>query len=101
MTGITGKTKLDAAEYNEMLRIANEELDLRNNIQQVVDGIKADAMRDEKDLIFYQQEVGKAFDKVFSAARMKLVMDSKFSDAIQTRIADNAQKLKAAGKGAK
>ena len=58
-------------------------------------------MRDEKDLIFYQQEVGKVFSKVFDAARRQLANDSKFSDAIQTRIADNAQKLKEFGKGAK
>ena len=103
-TQITGKTKLEAAEYNELLRIANQELKLEDRVLQVVDAIKEDTIKDKKDLIFYQNAMSDVISKTFSQAR-QLMLDpanqSEMSRAIRERIAENAAMVKEFGKGAR
>jgi hypothetical protein len=45
--------------------------------------------------------VKKVFSDVFEGAKRKLMEDSIYSDAINKRIADKAQRLKQFGQGAK
>lgn len=103
-TQITGKTKLEAAEYNELLRIANQELKLEERVLEVVDAVKEDMLKDKKDLIFYQNAVGDVISKTFSQARQVMLdpaNQSEMSRNIRERIAENAAKVKEFGKGAR
>jgi hypothetical protein len=101
VTGISADTKLLPDEYNEMLRIANRELGLESLVEEVLSDIKVNSITDQNDLIFYQNQIDKVFDQVFSAARQKVLMDSEFSAQIQLRITDKAQQLKQFGQGAR
>jgi hypothetical protein len=101
VTGISADTKLLPDEYNEMLRIANRELGLESLVEDVLSDIKVNSITDQNDLIFYQNQIDKVFDQVFSAARQKVLMDSEFSAQIQLRITDKAQQLKQFGQGAR
>jgi hypothetical protein len=98
-TGISAPTKLTTQEYNEMLRIANQEMGLESEVMAVMDAIKED--KNSTDLIFYQNAVKKVFRDVFDAAKKKLMEDSEYSSAINKRISDKAQRLKEFGQGAK
>ena len=98
-TGINSNTKLTANEYNEMLRIANDKLELENRVTAVVDLIKQDAGRN--DLIRYQNMISSVFSDTFEDARKILANDSLYAADIQQRIKDKAQKLKEFGKGAR
>lgn len=103
VTGITGKTKLDAFEYNEMLRIANKELALESRVNQAIDAIKAQRLIEEKGEFFAQRELNKVFDETFQAAKDQLINspDSKYGAAIRERIAQHAKQLKTYGQGAR
>lgn len=98
-TGINTSTKLTADEYNEMLRIANDNLELEKRVTAVVDLIKQDAGRN--DLIRYQNMISSVFSDTFEDARKILANDSLYAADIQQRIKDKAQKLKEFGKGAR
>lgn len=98
-TGINSNTKLTADEYNEMLRIANDKLELEKRVTAVVDLIKQDAGRN--DLIRYQNMISSVFSDTFEDARKILANDSLYAADIQQRIKDKAQKLKEFGKGAR
>jgi hypothetical protein len=98
-TGISTPTKLTTEEYNEMLRIANKEMDLESEVMAAIDVVKEDKNPD--NLIFHQNVVKKVFSDVFEGAKRKLMEDSIYSDAINKRIADKAQRLKQFGQGAK
>ena len=98
-TGISTSVKLTTEEYNEVLQIANKEFGLEDSVLTVIDAIELDA--GNGDLIRYQQAVKKVFTDTFSAAKDKLLGDSKYSDAIQKRIAAKADQLKQFGQGAK
>lgn len=98
-TGINSNTKLTANEYNEMLRIANDKLELEKRVTAVVDLIKQDAGRN--DLIRYQNMISSVFSDTFEDARKILANDSLYAADIQQRIKDKAQKLKEFGKGAR
>jgi len=98
-TKISTSTKLTTEEYNEVLRIANEEFGLEDNVMAVIEAIELDA--GNGDLIRYQQAVKNVFTKTFSAAKDKLLGDSQYSDAIQKRISDRAEQLKQFGQGAR
>ena len=101
VTGINADTKLLPDEYNEMLRVANKELGLESLVEEVLSDIKVNSITDQNDLIFYQNQIDKVFDQVFSAARQKVLMDSEFSAQIQLRITNKAQQLKQFGQGAR
>ena len=98
-TGISTFAKLTTEEYNEVLRIANEEFGLEDSVMTVIEAIELDA--GNGDLIRYQQAVKKVFTDTFSAAKDKLLGDSQYSDAIQKRISDRAEQLKQFGQGAR
>jgi hypothetical protein len=98
-TGISTPTKLTTEEYNQMLLIANKEMDLESNVMDAIEVIKEDNNPD--NLIFHQNAIKKVFGDVFENAKRKLMEESKFSDAINKRIADKAQRLKQFGQGAK
>ena len=98
-TGISTSTKLTTEEYNEVLRIANEELGLEDSVMTVIEAIELDA--GNGDLIRYQQAVKKVFTNTFTVAKETLLGDSKYSDAIQKRISDRAEQLKQFGQGAR
>lgn len=98
-TGISTSTKLTTEEYNEVLRIANQELGLEDSVMTVIDAIELDA--GNGDLIRYQQAVKKVFTDTFSAAKKELLGNSEYSGAIQKRISDRADQLKQFGQGAK
>jgi hypothetical protein len=98
-TGISTSTKLTTEEYNEVLRIANEELGLEDSAMTVIEAIELDA--GNGDLIRYQQAVKKVFTNTFTVAKETLLGDSKYSDAIQKRISDRAEQLKQFGQGAR
>lgn len=98
-TGLSTSAKLTTDEYNEVLRIANEEFGLEDNVMAVVEAIELDA--GNGDLIRYQQAVKKVFTDTFSSAKDKLLGDSEYSDSIQKRISDKAARLKEFGQGAK
>lgn len=98
-TGISAAIKLTTEEYNEMLRIANEDLGLEDNVMAVVDLIEADGGR--SDLVTYQTSIKKPFEDTFARAKQMLIADSEFSDAIQERLAKSAKQIKEFGKGAK
>jgi hypothetical protein len=98
-TGISTQTKLTTQEYNEMLRIANYEMNLESEVMAAVDVVKQDKNPD--NLIFHQNVIKKVFGDVFEAARKKLTEESIYSSDINKRIADKAQRLKQFGQGAK
>jgi hypothetical protein len=98
-TGILTPTKLTTEEYNEMLRIANKEMNLESEVMAAIDVVKED--KNPENLIFHQNVVKKVFGDVFENAKKKLMEDSIYSDAINKRIADKAQRLKQFGQGAK
>lgn len=98
-TGISTPTKLTTEEFNEMLRIANNEMNLESEVMAAVDIVKEDKNPD--NLIFHQNVVKKVFGDVFEAAKKKLMEDSIYSSDINKRIADKAQRLKQFGQGAK
>ena len=98
-TGILTPTKLKTEEYNEMLRIANQEMNLESEVMAAVNVVKEDKNPD--NLIFHQNVVKKVFGDVFEGAKKKLMEDSMYSDDIKKRIADKAQRLKQFGQGAK
>jgi len=98
-TGISTSTKLTSEEYNEMLRIANDKLNLEKEVGAVIEMIKKD--NNKNDLIVYQNYVKKAFSDVFEKSKILLVEDSIYGADIKQRIADKAQKLKEFGQGAK
>jgi len=98
-TGISTPTKLTTEEYNQMLLIANKEMDLESQVMAAIDVIKED--KNPENLIFHQNAIKKVFGDVFENAKKKLMEESKFSDAINKRIADKAQRLKQFGQGAK
>ena len=98
-TGILTPTKLTTEEYNEMLRIANKEMNLESEVMAAVDVVKED--KNPENLIFHQNVVKKVFGDVFEGAKKKLMEDSIYTDDINKRIADKAQRLKQFGQGAK
>ena len=98
-TGISTSTKLTTEEYNEVLRVANKEFGLEDNVMIVVQQIELDA--GNGDLIRYQQAVKKVFTDTFSSAKEKVIGDSKYSDSIKKRISARAEQLKQFGQGAK
>jgi hypothetical protein len=98
-TGISTSAKLTTEEYNEVLRIANEELGLEDSVMTVIEAIELDA--GNGDLIRYQQAIKKVFTNTFTVAKETLLGDSKYSDSIQKRISDKAARLKEFGQGAK
>lgn len=105
MTGKRGDTKLTVPEYNRMLQIANNELDLQGNLRAAVEMIKAD--NDPKNLINYQQMIQSVANAVFTGsektpgAKMILLEDPEFGPGIKQRIAEKAKQLETFGKGAK
>ena len=98
-TGISTSTKLTSAEYNEVLRIANDKLGLEDQIKSTIQMIKED--NNNSDLIVYQNYVSKTFSDVFENSKNLLVEESIYGNDIKKRISDKAQKLKEFGKGAK
>lgn len=98
-TGITANIKLTTDEYNEMLRIANQDLKLEDNVMSVVNFIEKDAGR--SDLVTYQTAIKKPFEDTFAAAKKMLISQSIYSDAIQERLAKQAKQIKDFGKGAR
>jgi hypothetical protein len=98
-TDISTSTKLTTEEYNEVLRIANQELGLEDSVMTVIEAIELDA--GNGDLISYQQAVKKVFTDTFSAAKEELLGNSQYSSAIQKRISGRAEQLKQFGQGAR
>jgi hypothetical protein len=94
----TGRTKLEAAEYNEMLRIANKELNLEQRVLEALDAFKVSMDTDERTKEFYQNQISNIFSKTFEDARKLLVQRSP---EIRARIAENAARVKEYGKGAR
>lgn len=98
-TGISTPTKLTTEEFNEMLRIANDDLKLESEVMAAIDVVKEDKNPD--NLIFHQNVVKRVFGDVFEIAKKKLMEDSIYANDINKRIADKAQRLKQFGQGAK
>jgi len=94
----TGRTKLEAAEYNEMLRIANKELNLEQRVLEALDAFKVSMDTDERTKEFYQNQISNIFSKTFGDARKLLI---ERSPEIRARIAENAARVKEYGKGAR
>lgn len=91
-TKISAQIKLTTEEYNEMIRIANQELFLEDKVLAVVESIKDDdGASDPED---YKMALKKPFEDTFAKAREILLKDSKFSSAMQERLAKSAKKIK-------
>ena len=95
-TGISATVKLNSEEYNEMLRIANNDLQLEKRIYLIAK--EADKMGAKIPVIHYQNAIKDEFGKVFSDARKILISRDK---DIQERLSEQAERLKEHGRGAK
>ena len=104
-TGISASVNLTTEEYNEFLRIANKDLNLEAKVEALINVIEKDAGKG--NLPTYQKAVKKVFSEVFNGtdkltgAKDILIGNSKYSDSIQQRISDQAERLKQFGQGAK
>lgn len=89
-TGLSVKTKLSDRERNKMIRIANDELKLRERIGKILsqyekyNGVKR---------IQYRALVEAEFSQVFDEAREKLIEESVYSGDIKNRAAEKAAAL--------
>jgi len=98
-TGISASTKLTAEENYAMLKIANDELKLEDQVRSVIKMIKED--NNKQPLIVYQNMISKTFSDVFEVSKKLLIDNSKYGSDIKQRIEDKAQRLNEFGKGAK
>jgi hypothetical protein len=98
-TGISASTKLTAEENYAMLKIANDELKLEDQVRSVIKMIKED--NNKQPLIVYQNMISKTFSDVFEVSKKLLIDKSKYGSDIKQRIEDKAQRLNEFGKGAK
>ena len=98
-TGISASTKLTAEENYAMLKIANDELKLEDQVRSVLKMIKED--NNKQPLIVYQNMISKTFSDVFEVSKKLLIDKSKYGSDIKQRIEDKAQRLNEFGKGAK
>jgi hypothetical protein len=98
-TGISTSTKLTAEENYAMLKIANDELKLEDQVRSVLKMIKED--NNKQPLIVYQNMISKTFSDVFEVSKKLLIDKSKYGSDIKQRIEDKAQRLNEFGKGAK
>lgn len=98
-TGINASTKLTTDEYNEMLRIANQQFKLEDKVLSAIKLVEAD--NGKTDLIHYQNAIKNVFSDVFEASKKVLIAQSIYAPEIQKRISDKAQRLKEFGLGAK
>lgn len=98
-TGISTSTKLTAEENYEMLKIANDELKLEDQVRSVIKMIKED--NNKQPLIVYQNMISKTFNDVFEVSKKLLIDKSIYGSDIKQRIEDKAQRLNEFGKGAK
>lgn len=95
-TGLSASIKLTTEEYNDMLRIANNEYDLENRILEVAK--EAEKYADKSSVVHFQNSIKFQFDLIFSAARQTLLSRNK---EMQDRLADQAKRLEQYGRGAK
>jgi len=98
-TGISASTKLTAEENYAMLKIANDELKLEDQVRSVLKMIKED--NNKQPLIVYQNMISKTFSDVFEVSKKLLIDKSIYGSDIKQRIEDKAQRLNEFGKGAK
>ena len=95
-TGISAEVKLTSQEYNEMLRIANQELDLENRILSLAR--EAANMTSSARIIDMQKVIKGEFQNTFSTAR-KILLER--SPEMQQRLNDQALRIEQFGQGAK
>lgn len=96
ITGVSATIKLTSQEYNEMLTIANNELQLESRIESLAK--EAEKRGSSSPVIYYQNAIKSEFSEAFSTARKMLISRDP---ALQQRLSEQAAKLIEYGKGAK
>ena len=89
-TGLSVKTKLSDRERNKMIRIANDELRLREKIGKVLQQYEKYSGAER---IKYRTLVEAEFSSVFDEARKLLIEQSIYSGDIKNRVAEKAAAL--------
>jgi hypothetical protein len=95
-TGISATIKLKTKEYNDMLRIANNELDLENRIFALTQNAVKNPT--QARVIDMQKVIKNEFEKTFETAR-KILIDR--SPELQKRLSEQATRIEEFGQGAK
>lgn len=95
-TGISANIKLTSEEYNDMLRIANNELDLENRILTLTRSAMDNPT--QARVIDMQKVIKNEFDKTFGTAR-KILIDR--SPELQNRLSEQASRIEEFGQGAR
>lgn len=95
-TGISAKVKLTTEEYNDMLRIANNELGLEDRIL----ALTRNAVNNPSQarVIDMQKVIKAEFDDVFKTARLMLI---DRSEELQQRLNEQAARIEEFGQGAR
>ena len=95
-TGISAKVKLTTEEYNDMLRIANNELGLEDRIL----ALTRTAVNNPSQarVIDMQKVIKGEFDEVFKTARLMLI---DRSEELQQRLNEQAARIEEFGQGAR
>jgi hypothetical protein len=95
-TGISGKVKLTTEEYNDMLRIANNELRLQDRIL----ALTRSAVNNPSQarVIDMQKVIKGEFDNVFKTARLMLL---DRNPELQQRLSEQAARIEEFGQGAR
>ena len=96
VTGISANIKLTTEEYNDMLRIANNELDLENRILTLTRSAVDNPT--QARVIDMQKVIKNEFDKTFGTAR-KILIDR--SPELQKRLSEQATRIEDYGQGAR
>jgi hypothetical protein len=95
-TGISGRVKLTTEEYNDMLRIANNELRLQDRIL----ALTRSAVNNPSQarVIDMQKVIKGEFDSVFKTARLMLLDRNQ---ELQQRLSEQAARIEEFGQGAR
>ena len=95
-TGISAKVKLTTEEYNDMLRIANNELGLEDRIL----ALTRTAVNNPSQarVIDMQKVIKGEFEDVFKTARLMLI---DRSEELQQRLSEQAARIEEFGQGAR
>jgi hypothetical protein len=96
VTGISANIKLTTEEYNDMLRIANNELDLENRILTLTRSAVDNPT--QARVIDMQKVIKNEFEKTFGTAR-KILIDR--SPELQKRLSEQATRIDDYGQGAR
>jgi hypothetical protein len=95
-TGISGKVKLTTEEYNDMLRIANNELRLQDRILALTQSAVNNPS--QARVIDMQKVIKGEFDNVFKTARLMLL---DRNPELQQRLSEQAARIEEFGQGAR